>query len=292
MLTFSTSNWKDAQTVTITGVQDDVVDGTQSYQVILGNASSTDPNYMGMFGTRLDVQNLDDDEVGFIVDAAPMLQTTEKAGPAASFNVKLKSKPTSSVSVALTSSNTNEGTVAPNQLIFTTSDWNDLHPVTVSGVDDKLVDGDISYQIVFARANSADMNYSSKFPAPVTVTNLDDDVLGVIVTPTTCATTPGTTATFSIRLSSQPSADVTIAVHSDTISAGLASPESVTFSPLGPTSWDTTQTITVTGVSDGSMSMMVPYTIITDDASAPGETTGYNGFSSIADGSCINTTPP
>jgi len=39
------------------------------------------------------------------------------------------------------------------------------------------------------------------------VTNADNDTIGVIVNPTSCSTTPGTTATFSVVLSSQPGAE-------------------------------------------------------------------------------------
>ena len=69
------------------------------------------------------------------------------------------------------------------------------------------------------------------------------------------------------------------------------SPESVTFSSaLG--SWDVTQTVTVTGVNDGTLGMMTPYQIVTGIASAPGETTGYDGYMSVDDDvSCVNTTP-
>jgi large repetitive protein len=122
------------------------------------------------------------------------------------------------------------------------------------------------------------------------VTNLDDDTLGVLVTPTTCSTTPGMTATFTIRLNSQPNADVTISLSSETPSAGTVSPEFVTFTEDAG-SWDAAQTITVTGASGGPAGMMTPYQIITSNAAAPGETTGYDGFASVADVSCTNTTP-
>ncbi|MEI9938892.1 MAG: Calx-beta domain-containing protein [Pseudomonadota bacterium] len=290
-LAFTTGNWATPQPVTITGVQDDVADGTQNYQVLLANATSTDSNYGGKFGTQLDVQNLDDDQAGYTVNADPILQTTEKGGKA-TFSVVLTSKPagTSTVTLGLTSSNTKEGTVSPSSLVFTGANWDDptAHVVTVTGVDDKKADKDVGYQITF----TADATYSVPAPLPVALTNLDDDVLGVLVTPTTCATTPGTTATFTISLNSQPSANVTISLTSDTPMEGTVSPDSVTFTPSGSGSWDTLQTVTVTGVNDGTMGTMTPYKIITGNASAPGETTGYDGYTSVADVSCTNTTPP
>jgi len=293
MLVFTPDNWSSAQTVTITGVQDEVADGPQTYQVKLANASSADPKYDGKFATQLDVQNIDDDVPGYVVSADPMLQTTESGGTA-TFSVKLQSKPAGSttVTLALTSTKLTEGSASPSTLVFSAADWDQPHTVTVTGVDDKKVDGPVSYQITF----TPDASYSATVPAAVSLTNVDDDELGVLITQVTpaanCSTTPGTTSTFSIRLKSQPNANVTISLTSDTPTVGTVSPDTVTFTNSGTGSWETPQTVTVTGLSDGTMSMMTNYTIITSNASAPGETTGYDGFSAIADVSCTNTTPP
>jgi len=294
-LTFTSSgnNWSSPQMVVITGQQDQVADGPQLYQVKLANAVSTDGNYNGKFATQVDVTNIDDDQPGYIVSADPALQTTEKGGKA-TFNVSLKSKPpgTTTVSLGLSSSNPKEGTVSPSSLSFSAADWDkpDLHPVTITGIDDKKADGDVGYQITF----TPDAAYGAPAPTPVPVTNLDDDVIGVTVTPLTCSTTPTTTATFSVRLTSQPSASVTIPLASDSPLVGSASPESLTFTTatgvLG--GWDTAQTVTVTGLDDGSMGVPKAYNIVTGSASAPGETTGYNGYMTIDDVSCTNTTPP
>ena len=291
-LSFNSDNWSKPQTVTIVGKQDEgVADGTQTYQVKLADAVSPgDPNYDGKYGTPLEVQNLDDDQPGYTVIAGSMLQTKEN-GEQATFNVVLKSKPKegTTVRLGLESGNDKEGSVSPSQLIFTPSDWNQpqLHAVTVTGVDDKKVDGDVAYQITFI----PDPTYWGEKPSPVALTNLDDDTLGVLVTPTTCSTTPGTTATFSIRLKSQPSASVTISFASDTPTAGSVPPgSSVTFTNAGTGSWDTPQTITVTGGTDGTTSMPAPYSIVTADAVAPGDS-GYNGFV-VPDVSCTNQPPP
>ncbi|HKO48042.1 MAG TPA: Calx-beta domain-containing protein, partial [Polyangiaceae bacterium] len=281
-LSFTTGNWSMPQTVTITGVQDDVADGPQTYQVKLANAVSVDNGYNGKFATQLAVQNIDDDQPGYTVDADPALQTTEKGGQA-TFNVTLNSKPagTTTVTLGLSSSNTKEGTVSPSSLVFSAANWDQPQLVTVTGVDDKTVDGDVGYTIVFA----ADTDYGGPNPAPVALTSIDNG-LGVLVTPTMCSTTTGTTATFTLQLNSAPSGDVTISLSSDTPTMGTVSPESVTFSASGVSSWDIPQTVTVTGVSDGA------YQIITSNASAPGETTGYNGFTNVADVSCTNTSNP
>ena len=57
--------------------------------------------------------------------------------------------------------------------------------MTVTGVDDALVDGPIAYTIVTAAAVSTDANYSTRERADVAVTNTDNDAAGITVTPTT-----------------------------------------------------------------------------------------------------------
>ena len=66
----------------------------------------------------------------------------------------LNTQPTANVTIALSSSNTTEGTVSPASLVFTTANWNVAQTVTVTGVDDAVVDGPITYTIVTAPAVS------------------------------------------------------------------------------------------------------------------------------------------
>jgi hypothetical protein len=164
------------------------------------------------------------------------------------------------------------------------------HPVTITGVDDKVADGLQQYSIVFGPA-SGDPGYANKSPLPVSVSNADNDHAGVDVTPTTCSTTPGTTATFSVVLNSQPGDNVTINLASDTPTEGSIDKPTLVFTTGN---WNVAQVVTVTGVDDGTMmSAMTQYRIVTMNASSPGDTTGYNG-ADVADVVCTNTTtaPP
>src|SRR5439155_10760907 len=68
-----------------------------------------------------------------------------------------------------------EGTVAPASLTFTSGNWNTPQTVTVTGVDDFGVDGNVPYTIVTAAATSTDAGYNGRNAADVGVTNLDDD---------------------------------------------------------------------------------------------------------------------
>jgi len=58
-LTFTSVNWNANQTVTVTGVNDSLDDGNQSYTIVLASASSSDSNYSGMNPADVTVSNAD-----------------------------------------------------------------------------------------------------------------------------------------------------------------------------------------------------------------------------------------
>src|SRR5205814_3789215 len=99
------------------------------------------------------------------------------------------SQPTADVTIGLTSSNTAEGTVGAASLTFTSGNWNAPQTVTVTGVNDSVVDGNVAYTIVTAPAASTDPNYNGVNASDVSVTNLENNTAGIIVNPTTGLTT-------------------------------------------------------------------------------------------------------
>ena len=241
-VTFTTLNWNVAQTVTVTGVDDAVDDGDNGYSILTGAAASADLAYNGFNPSDVAVTNIDDDAVGVTVNPTSGLTTTE-AGGTATFTVVLNSQPGANVIIGLSSSDLTEGTVAPVSVTFTTVNWNVAQTVTVTGVDDALVDGNVAYTIVTAAAASTDGAYNGLDPADVSITNSDDDVAGITVNPTAGLTTTeaGGTATFTVVLNSQPTANVTIGLSSSDLTEGTVAPASVTFSTVN---WNLAQTVT------------------------------------------------
>ena len=63
-LTFTTDNWSTAQTVTVTGVDDDIDDGNQSCTIVTAAAASSDTNYSGLNAADVSVTNTDNDITG------------------------------------------------------------------------------------------------------------------------------------------------------------------------------------------------------------------------------------
>ena len=203
--------------------------------------------------------------VGIIVTPTSGLTTTE-AGGTAQFTVALVSAPTAPVTIALSSDDPSEGTVDPPSLTFDASDFATAKTVTVTGVDDLLDDGDVVYHVVTAPAVSADTRYAGLDPSDVTLTNLDDDGGGVLITPTSGLTTTeaGGTAQFSVVLTSQPKSTVTVNFVSSDTTEGTV-PASVSFDSGD---WNVPKLVTVTGVNDLFADGDVPYTIVTSVTSA------------------------
>ena len=272
-LTFTTANWNVPQTITVTGVHDALDDGDIAYDIVTTPASSSDSSYNGLSTGNVSVTNTDDDEAGITVTPTSGLITTE-AGGTATFTIALTSQPTADVTIGLTSNDTTEGTVSPSSLTFTASNWNIARIVTVTGVDDVVDDGDVPFGISTAPATSGDPNYDLFDAANVLVTNTDNDVTGFAVTPTSGLTTTeaGGTATYTVALTSQPSADVRIAVSSSNTAEGTVAPASLTFTSVN---WNVPQTVTVTGVNDAVDDGDIAYSSVNAPATSADAT--YNG---------------
>src|SRR6185436_9927922 len=157
-----------------------VDDGDVAYTIVTAAAVSADPAYSGRNAADVSATNQDDDTAGITVTPTSGLVTTE-AGGTATFTVRLDTPPLASVTIGLGSSDTTEGTVSPASLTFTPANGTTPQTVTVTGVDDAVIDGNVAYTIVTAAAYSTDPAYSGRNAPDVAVTNQDDDAAGILV---------------------------------------------------------------------------------------------------------------
>jgi hypothetical protein len=159
--------------VTISGVNDAIDDNNIAYTIVTAPASSVDTNYDQLNAGDVSVSNIDNDTAGITVSA--ISRHTSEAGGTATFTIRLNSQPEADVSITLSSSDLTEGIVAPASLTFTSANWSTPQTVTVTGVDDSLADGNVTYKIVTGAASSADSTYNGRAVADVTVVNDDND---------------------------------------------------------------------------------------------------------------------
>jgi hypothetical protein len=154
-------------------VDDPYVDGDPSYTVTLASASS-DSTY-NTYSETFTVTNTDDDVAAVLVDPASV--TTNENGTTAAFSMRLGSQPSADVTVSFTSGDTSECGISPESLTFASANWSTAQTVTVTGVDDFIVDGDITYDITGSASAPGEPHYDGINVPVVTVTNQDDDVL-------------------------------------------------------------------------------------------------------------------
>ncbi len=247
-LTFSTTSWATAQTVTVVG-QDDV-DGDNEAVSLAHVATSGDAGYAGLTIAAVTVNVADDDAPGFLVSPTGLALTEGASG---SYTLRLNSQPSGPVTVAVVTPTNTDVTGAPSSLTFAAGAWNTAQTVTVSVASD--ADGLNETATVTHTATSSDSNYTIATARPaehVTVTVTDANPPGLAVTPTTLALTEehatDGSGTYTVRLNALPGGLVTVSVTSGDAAVTVA-PGALTYSA---TTWNTAQPVTATAVADAN----------------------------------------
>jgi len=252
-LTFSSDNYTTTQTVTVTGINDNLDDGniTSIITLTFNDSQSADESYEALTDKTISVTTTDDDTVGITVTESSSSTTVAESGSTDNFSVTLASQPLDNVTLLISSADTGEVTISPNNLTFTTGNWSIAQEVTVTGIDDYIVDGSQSVLITITVDNTSDSNYSNLADKTITVSNTDSgDTVGINVSETnssTSVTESGATDNLSITLNSEPLADVILNIVSADTGEVTVSPSSLTFSSGN---WSTAQEITLTAVED------------------------------------------
>ena len=268
-LTFTSGNWDTPQTITMTGVDDDLEDGNIVYTAVLAATTSSDGNYNGINPSDVTITNTDNDTAG--VTLSETTQAVTEGGTTDTYTVVLDSEPTSDVVITITDTS-DEITASPETLTFTSSDWDTPQTITVTAVNDDI-DENSENDTLTSSATSSDGNYNGISIGSVTVTVTDNDTAGVTLSESTQAVTEGgTTDTYTVVLDSEPTSDVVITI-TDTSDEITASPATLTFTSGN---WDTAQTVTITAVNDDVDETGEGDTITASAASSDGN---YNGIS-------------
>ncbi len=234
-----------------------------------------------------------DDEFG-LSESAVMGQATE-AGGQATFTVRLNTQPSAAVTVSVTSRDASEGTVSPPTLTFAPGAWNTPQTVTVTGVQDTIDDGDVTWQVRLD-PSSGDSDYNAVTDVDQDVTTTDDDgapTVTMALSPSSVAEMGGV-ATVTARLShgSGTATTLTVAAVSGSFTVGTdativiaaeataAPTDTVLVTAVDNTTDEPNRTATVTATATNaraaadSTTMTVTGATLTleDDEAAPGAT--------------------
>ena len=119
----------------------------------------------------------------------------------------------------------------------------------------------------------------------VSLTLSDDDTAEIAVSPATSTTSrletteSAGTATFTVKLATEPTGDVEIGTASSDTSEGTVGPSTLTFTT---TNWSTAQTVTLTGVDDAAADGSRDYTVtLTIDQTNTADSRSYDALSAV-----------
>ena len=239
-LTFFTSDWDTAQTVTVSAAEDD--DPTRDTATVTHDVAGGD--YASFAAPSVAVTVNDDDTPG--VTVAPLSLTVGEGGTD-TYTVVLNTQPSGDVTVAI-SSNNSDVTASSSSLTFTTTNWSTEQTVTVTAGQD----ADAANDTAALTHNPSGADYNSVSNAILTVTVTDDETAGVTVTPTSLTVDEGGTNTYTVELNTQPTATVRVTINDPTDNTDVtASPARLAFST---SNWSTAQTVTVSAAEDGDAS--------------------------------------
>ena len=149
-LTFTSTNWDTPQTATVTGADDFILDGNQSSTVTVTIVDSiSDNDFSGVADQTVSATTTDDDVAGFTIIESDGSTEVAESGSTDTFTVVLDAQPASDVVLTISSDDTGEATVN-SPLTFTSANWDTPQTVTVTGVDDDIIDGTITSTITVA----------------------------------------------------------------------------------------------------------------------------------------------
>lgn len=143
-LTFTPSDWSTPQIVTVTGVDDFRKDGNKAYTITTTAAVSADASYNGINPADVSLVNVDNDNPGINFTVPSPLAVIE--GSSTNYSVVLATQPDTNVNIFV-SCDTTIATLSPASITFTPANWNIPRSVTVSGVDNLVADGNITFFI-------------------------------------------------------------------------------------------------------------------------------------------------
>ena len=246
-VTFTPTNWATPQTITVSGIDDLIIDGDQSGDVSISVSQDSDPAFRDLENQVVHVTNQDDDVAGLTIVETNGTRVSE-TGSVDTFTVRLSRGPLGDVELSVVSQDLDEAAVDTDSLTFTQENWDEPQVVRVMGIDDNVVDGDRTAEIVLSVLPTSHSSYVGLPSESVEVVTEDDDIAAFVVTePAAAVDESGTTTTFEVRLDREPLTNVFVDVASQDLSEADVSPGQLTFTS---TNWNQPQTVTILGLDD------------------------------------------
>lgn len=195
---------------TIIAIANDIDDDDITAQVT-ASVTSTDPNYNNIQIPPFDIEIIDDDTAGldYTINSVTLVE-----GMSTTRLFKLKSQPTSDVTLIFTPNKPSNITITPSSLTITQSNWDANHAITLRAVNNSTVTGKVSVNVSIT-VESNDIKYSSLKPTPFIINITDNDTADVLVSLQKESLTEGDSGSLFYQLKSRPTDNVVLNFESD-----------------------------------------------------------------------------
>ena len=243
-LTFTTDNWANTQTVTVTAVSD--ADPEDEFTVIQHKLTINNKQYVSEW---LPVEVQDDDVPGVSLTSGNVtgigLWFRLNEGDTGAYSVVLAEEPDDSVTISVNSSNSTALRVLPNRLTFTKDNYSTAQDVTITA----LVDSDAANELV--NVYHAVLVDGSYYEVARIQAFINDPIFPILtLSDNALSVNEGETNTYTIVPAAEPSRNFTITLANSDTESVTVSPPTFTFTRGANGNWQTPQTVTVTGVQD------------------------------------------
>ena len=236
-----------SKTFDFEATQDEIDDDGEG--VKLGFGTMPDPRVSAGTPDELTLSITDDDTAALVVRDESL---TVGEGESSSYTVNLATEPTDSVTVAIsghagTALMLSGATLTSDALTFTAANWNTAQTVTVTADhDDNSINEDVTL------THTATGGGYTTLTDELSVSVTDDDTPAIVLTPVGLTVGESDTASYTVRLATEPTAGVTVTIsgHAGTdlsLSGTTLTNDALTFTT---TNWDTAQTVTVAAAHD------------------------------------------
>lgn len=244
-ITFTPENWDQVQTFTVSGVQDNEIDGDQNFSVTFSFESDQDAfklDPLSLLGKCIDTTKAG-------VNVIPETLTLNESGTKSAVQISLAAKPTKNVKISLAVSDKTEIDLDGAELTFTPDNWDKAQTINVIGVDDYAIDGNQESQLTLATV-SDDANFNALEIAPITFITEDNDSASLIIEgePKSLKEEAAENASYYVSLGAQPASIVTVNLQSsDNSELALTNSSSLKFTV---DNWNEPQAVEVVSVDD------------------------------------------
>ena len=248
-LTFTSSTWNTLQTVTVTAEED--ADAAVDTATITHTVSGAEYNSAPKPGD-VAVTVTENDSLDIMVSPTTReIDEVQGGTGTATYEVELAAAPTGGVvTIVMTVTGDANVTTSPNPLTFSASDWatpttaSFSQTVTVNVSEDPDATDLETATIQHAVQGSSDYATTAGIvAADVVVTVNDTDTRGVTISQASLTVAEGSTGTYTVKLDTEPTGDVTVTINDPTDNTVITADEpSLTFDA---TTWLTPQSVTV-----------------------------------------------